>query len=66
MSSKKAKLKVIPFDENGDLKMAEFEKLLNKKVKLVAITHVSNSLGTVNPIKEIIDKAHQTKYSRFD
>lgn len=58
---KKAKLKVIPFDEHGVLDMAEYEKLLNKKVKIVAVTQVSNSLGTVNPIKEIIDKAHALK-----
>ncbi len=56
---KNAVLKIIPFDENGVLKMNEYEKLLNKKVKLVALTHVSNSLGTINPIKEIIYKAHQ-------
>ncbi|HNW97472.1 MAG TPA: cysteine desulfurase [Bacteroidales bacterium] len=54
-----AKLKVIPFDENGELQMDAFEKLLNEKVKIVAITHVSNALGTVNPVKEIIKKAHQ-------
>ena len=38
--------------------MDEFDKLLSKKTKLVAITHISNTLGTVNPIKEIIQKAH--------
>jgi len=58
---KNARLKVIPFDENGILKMDEYEKLLNKKVKLVAITHISNSLGTVNPVKTIIEKAHLMK-----
>jgi cysteine desulfurase/selenocysteine lyase len=56
---KKAHLKVIPFNENGELKFEEFEKLLNKKTKLVAITHVSNVLGTVNLIKKYIDKAHE-------
>jgi cysteine desulfurase/selenocysteine lyase len=56
---KNAKLKVIPFDEKGILNLKEYGKLLNKKVKLVAITHTSNSIGTINPIKEIIDKAHQ-------
>jgi cysteine desulfurase / selenocysteine lyase len=55
---KQAKLKVIPFDENGVLKMDEYDKLLNKKVKLVAVSQVSNALGTINPVKEIIDKAH--------
>jgi cysteine desulfurase/selenocysteine lyase len=56
---KQAKLKVIPFDEDGVLQMNEFEKLLTKKVKLVAVTHISNSMGTINPVKKIIDKAHQ-------
>jgi cysteine desulfurase / selenocysteine lyase len=56
---KNAHLKVIPFDENGNLKMSEYEKLLNKRTKIVAVTHVSNALGTVNPIKEIIEKAHR-------
>ncbi len=56
---KQAKLKIVPFDEDGILKMDEFDKLLTKKVKLVAITHISNSLGTINPIREIINKAHQ-------
>jgi cysteine desulfurase/selenocysteine lyase len=56
---KQAHLRVIPFDENGVLKMTEFDKLLNKKTKLVAVMHVSNTLGTVNPVKEIIEKAHQ-------
>jgi cysteine desulfurase / selenocysteine lyase len=55
---KQARLKVIPFDNDGILNMAEFEKLLTRKVKLVAVTHVSNALGTVNPVKQIIDKAH--------
>ncbi|MCO6474958.1 MAG: cysteine desulfurase [Melioribacteraceae bacterium] len=53
------KLKVVPIDDNGDLIFEEFEKLLNPKTKLVSITHTSNSLGTVNPIKEIIDLAHK-------
>ena len=55
---KQAKLKVVPFDNDGVLQMNEFEKLLTKKVKLVAVAHVSNSLGTINPIKQIIEKAH--------
>ena len=53
-----AKLKVIPMDDNGMLKMDEYEKLLTEKTKLVFVNHVSNALGTVNPVKEIIDKAH--------
>ena len=53
-----AKLRVIPMDEEGVLKMEEFEALLSEKTKLVFLNHVSNALGTVNPIKTIIDKAH--------
>jgi len=56
---KEAHLKVIPMNKNGELLMDEFYKLLNPKVKIIALTHVSNSLGTINPIKEIIDAAHQ-------
>jgi cysteine desulfurase/selenocysteine lyase len=55
---KQAKLKIVPFDNDGVLQMNEFEKLLTKKVKLVAVTHVSNSLGTINPIRQIIEKSH--------
>ena len=53
-----AKLRVIPMDEEGVLKMDVFEALLSEKTKLVFLNHVSNALGTVNPIKTIIDKAH--------
>ena len=51
-------LKVAPINQRGELIMDEFDKLLSKKTKLVAITHISNTLGTVNPIKEMIQKAH--------
>lgn len=51
-------LKVIPMDEQGTLKMEEYEALLSEKTKLVFVNHVSNALGTVNPIREIIQKAH--------
>ncbi len=54
-----ATLKVIPVDDNGELMMDEFHKLLNGKVKLVSVVHASNSLGTINPVKEIIDAAHK-------
>ena len=54
-----ATLKVIPILDNGELNMAEFEKLLSENTKLVALSHVSNSLGTINPIEEIIDKCHR-------
>ena len=47
-------LKVIPILDNGDLDMKAFENLLSEKTKLVAITHISNVLGTINPIEEII------------
>ncbi|HET8753732.1 MAG TPA: cysteine desulfurase [Salinimicrobium sp.] len=53
-----AVLKVIPMDENGKLKMTEFDALLSEKTKLIFVNHVSNALGTVNPVKEIIQKAH--------
>jgi cysteine desulfurase/selenocysteine lyase len=53
-----ASVKYIPIHESGELDMDAFRKLVNEKTKLVAITHVSNVLGTINPIKEIIDYAH--------
>lgn len=56
---KKAHLRVIPFDENGVLDMAAYERLLTDKTRIVAVTHVSNTLGTVNPIGEIVNIAHQ-------
>lgn len=56
---KKAKLKIIPVDNDGELMMDEFEKLITSKTKIVSIVHASNSLGTINPVKEIIDIAHQ-------
>lgn len=52
-------LKVIPIHENGELNLEAFEQLLSEKTKLVSITHISNTLGTINPIKTIIDKAHR-------
>lgn len=54
-----AKLKIIPFDDNGDLDLKAYEANLSDKTKLVAITWVSNVLGTVNPISEIIATAHR-------
>jgi len=56
---KQAFLKVIPFSENGELIFEEYKKLLNEKTKLVAVTHVSNALGTINPVKKIIEEAHK-------
>jgi len=54
-----AKLKVIPINDDGELILEEYEKLLNEKTKMVSIVHISNSLGTINPIKEVIDRAHK-------
>ncbi|HIG32775.1 MAG TPA: cysteine desulfurase [Flavobacteriales bacterium] len=51
-------LKVIPLLDNGSLDMADFNNLLSKNTRLVAVSHVSNTLGTINPIKEIIEKSH--------
>jgi cysteine desulfurase / selenocysteine lyase len=54
-----AVLKVIPMNQNGDLILEEFDKLLSDKSKIVAVNHISNALGTLNPIKYIIEKSHQ-------
>ena len=56
---KGARLRVVPIDDQGDLLMEEYARLLGPRTKLVAMTQVSNALGTVTPIKEIIDLAHQ-------
>jgi len=56
---KGASLKVIPVDEKGELIIEEFKKLLSPKTKLVAVNHASNALGTINPVREIIDEAHK-------
>lgn len=62
---KGAKLKIIPINDRGELIIEVFEKLLNEKTKLVSLTHVSNSLGTVNPVKLIIELAHAKKVPVF-
>ena len=54
-----AVLRVIPMDENGELILSEFDKLLSNKTKIVTVNHISNALGTVNPIKYMIDKSHE-------
>jgi cysteine desulfurase/selenocysteine lyase len=54
-----AKIRVIPMNERGELIIDEYENLLNERTKLVAVTHVSNALGTVNPVKEMIGTAHK-------
>ena len=56
---KHAKLRVIPMNDAGELLLDEYDALLNEKTKLVALAHVSNALGTVNPVKEMIDRAHK-------
>jgi cysteine desulfurase/selenocysteine lyase len=53
-----AELKVVPITDKGELEMDRFAELLSEKTRLVAVGHVSNALGTVNPIKKIIDLAH--------
>ena len=54
-----ASLKVIPLTDEGELNMNEFDNLLNSKTKLIAVSHISNTLGTINPIKYIIEKTHK-------
>ena len=54
-----AVLKVIPMNEDGQLEMSQFDQLLSNKTKLVFVNHISNALGTINPIEEIISKTHK-------
>ncbi len=54
-----AVLKVIPMNQEGELVMTEFDNLLSEKTKLVFVNHISNALGTINPIEDIIEKAHK-------
>lgn len=53
-----ANLRVIPVTDNAELDLDAFEKLLSEKTKIVSVVHVSNALGTINPVKHIIEKAH--------
>lgn len=55
---KGASLKVVPINDRGELRLEEVEKLLSPRTRLFAVTHVSNALGTVNPLRELIDQAH--------
>ena len=55
---KGAKLRVAPINDSGELLLDEFAKLLGPRTKLVAVTHVSNALGTINPVKRMIELAH--------
>ncbi|MBP6585675.1 MAG: cysteine desulfurase [Flavobacterium sp.] len=54
-----AKLVVIPMNESGELILSEYERLLSAKTKIVTVNHISNALGTINPIKWMIEKAHE-------
>jgi len=56
---KMAKLKVIPFSDDGVLDLDSYRSMLNERTRIVAVTHVSNVLGTVNPVKEIVREAHR-------
>jgi|SRR5271157_3221103 len=56
---KGARLRVIPMDDRGELLLDEYRKLLNPRTRMVAVTHVSNALGTVNPVRQIVDMAHK-------
>src|SRR3954466_6927650 len=56
---KGAKLRVVPIDDQGQLDIEEYKRLFNANTKLVGVTHVSNALGTINPVKEMIAIAHE-------
>lgn len=56
---KGAKLRIIPINDDGEILIEEYEKLLNEKTKFVSINHISNTLGTINPVKKIIESAHK-------
>lgn len=56
---KNCTLRIIPMDTNGELDLAVYDQLLSEKTKLVAVTHISNALGTINDVEHIIEKAHQ-------
>ena len=56
---KKCVLRVVPISKKGELDIEAFENMLSERTKLVALTHISNTLGTINPVKELIAKAHQ-------
>ena len=56
---KRASLKVAPIDDRGELRLDEFAKLIGPRTKMVAVTHVSNALGTINPLRDMIELAHR-------
>ena len=53
------KVKIIPINSNGEILLDEYKKLLSEKTRMVSIVHVSNTLGTINPVKHMIEKAHE-------
>jgi len=56
---KDARLRVIPINDKGELLLEEYERLLSERTRVVAVTHISNALGTINPIEQMIEMAHQ-------
>jgi cysteine desulfurase/selenocysteine lyase len=58
-AEKGARLRVVPITDRGELRLDEYERLLGPRTKLVAVVHVSNSLGTVNPVRQLIELAHR-------
>src|ERR1022692_864054 len=56
---KEARLRVIPMNDRGELILEEYEKLLGPRTRMVAVAHVSNALGTINPVRQIIEMAHK-------
>src|SRR5262245_52542414 len=58
---KGARLRVVPITDAGELRLEELERLLTDRVKMLALAHVSNALGTINPVKDIIDLAHSRR-----
>ena len=57
---KKAKVVMLPFSDDGRLQVEKLDELISERTKLIAVAHVSNTLGTINPVKAIIEKAHQS------
>src|SRR5262249_28361316 len=55
---KGAKLRVVPITDEGELRLDEFEKLLSPRTKIVSVVHVSNTLGTINPVRKMVELAH--------
>lgn len=60
-----AKLRVIPMNQKGELIIEAFEKMLTEKIRIVSVNHISNSLGTINPVEHIIKKAHEVGAAVF-